>query len=45
MSTEEKSALGLNDQFANQLIASYRSTQAMQSILSQASAPTMTSYA
>jgi len=45
MSTEEKSALGLTDQFANRLIQSYRSTQAMQSILSQASAPTMTSYA
>jgi hypothetical protein len=45
MSTEEKTALGLTDQFANRLIQSYRSTQAMQSILSQASAPTMTSFA
>jgi hypothetical protein len=34
MSTEEKSALGLTDQFANRLIQSYRSTQAMQSMFS-----------
>jgi hypothetical protein len=45
MSAEEKQALGLNDQFANTLIQSYRSTQAMQNIFSQASAPTMTSFA
>jgi len=45
MSTEEKQALGVTDQFANQLIQSYRSTQAMQSILSQSSAPSMTSFA
>ncbi|HEY4142613.1 MAG TPA: hypothetical protein VGM57_14425 [Pseudolabrys sp.] len=45
MSTEEKSALGLTDQFANRLIQSYQSAQQMQSILSQASAPTMTSFA
>jgi hypothetical protein len=37
MSTEEKQALGVTDQFANQLIQSYRSTQAMQKIFSQAS--------
>jgi hypothetical protein len=45
MSTEEKSALGLSDQFADRLIQSYRSAQTMQNILSQASAPTMTSFA
>jgi hypothetical protein len=46
MSTEERSALGLTDQFANRLIQSYRSTQAMQSMFSQASSSTsLTSYA
>ncbi len=37
MSTEERSALGLGDQFANRLIQSYRSTQTMQNMMSQAS--------
>ena len=44
MSDEEKSALGLTDQFANRLIQSYRSTQAMQNILSGSSASSLTSY-
>lgn len=46
MSTEEKQALGVTDQFANQLIQSYRSTQAMQKIFSQASSTSsLTSFA
>jgi hypothetical protein len=45
MSAEKKSALGLSDQFADRLIQSYRTTQTMQNILSQASAPSLTSFA
>jgi hypothetical protein len=46
MSTEEKSALGLTDQFADRLIQSYRSTQTMQNMFSQAqTSSSLTSFA
>jgi hypothetical protein len=46
MSTEEKSALGLTDQFADRLIQSYRSTQTMQNMFSQAQiSSSLTSFA
>lgn len=41
MSTEERSALGLGDQFANSLIQNYRSAQQMQNMFSQANTSTV----
>jgi len=45
MSDEEKSALGLTDQVTDRLIQTYRSTQAVQNILSGASSSSLSSYA
>ena len=45
MSNEEKSALGLTDQITNRLVETYKSTQAVQNILSGASSSGLTSYA
>ena len=45
MSAEEKSALGLTDQVTNSLMQTYRSTQAMQNILSGAPSSSLTSFA
>ncbi len=47
MSDEEKSALGLTDQVTNRLIQTYRSTQAVQNMLSSTStsSSSLASYA
>jgi hypothetical protein len=45
MSDEEKSALGLTDQVTNSLIQTYRSTQALQKIMSGSPSSSLTSFA
>jgi hypothetical protein len=44
MSAEEKSALGVTDQFASNLIQNYRSMQSIQSMFSTSSSSSLTSY-